>query len=90
MAIRLIDEPSMFLSPFAALHDLASYYDRCRASGKTHTRPSSTSPRHRISVLFAMLREGIAYEPRSPASLDETQRGTPCTEGGLMSASQCV
>ncbi len=57
-----------FLSAFAALHDPASrgYYDRCRPRGKTHTQALLRLARHRISVLFAMLRDGTFYEPRSP------------------------
>ncbi|MGW3461137.1 IS110 family transposase [Streptomyces olivaceoviridis] len=59
---------AMFLSAFAALHDPASrtYYDHCRARGKTHTQTLLRLARHRISVLFAMLRDGAFYEPRSP------------------------
>lgn len=59
---------AMFLSAFAALHDPASrtYYDRCRARGKTHTQALLRLARHRTSVLFAMLRDGTFYEPRSP------------------------
>jgi transposase len=59
---------AMFLSAFAALHDPASrtYYDKCRARGKTHTQALLRLARHRISVLFAMLRDGTFYEPRSP------------------------
>ncbi|MFD4344552.1 IS110 family transposase [Streptomyces coelicoflavus] len=59
---------AMFLSAFAALHDHASrsYYDRCRARGKTHTQALLRLARHRISVLFAMLRDGTFYQSRSP------------------------
>ncbi|MGW8480701.1 IS110 family transposase [Streptomyces sp. NPDC055898] len=59
---------AMFLSAFPALHDPASrtYYDRCRARGKTHTQALLRLARHRISVLFAMLRDGTFYEPRTP------------------------
>ncbi|WP_344323101.1 IS110 family transposase [Streptomyces macrosporus] len=59
---------AMFLSAFATLHDPASrtYYDRCRARGKTHTQALLRLARHRISVLFAMLRDGTFYEPRPP------------------------
>ncbi|HZX39524.1 MAG TPA: transposase, partial [Streptomyces sp.] len=55
---------AMFLSAFAALHDPASrsYYDRQRARGKTHTQALLRLARHRISVLFAMLRDGTFYE----------------------------
>ncbi|GAA2312684.1 IS110-like element IS110 family transposase [Streptomyces hawaiiensis] len=59
---------AMFLSAFAALHDPTSrtYYDRCRAQGKTHTQALLPLPRQRINVLFAMLRDGTSYEPRTP------------------------
>jgi transposase len=59
---------AMFLSAFAALHDPASrtYYDRCRVRGKTHTQALLRLARQRISVLFAMLRDGTFYEPRTP------------------------
>ncbi len=57
-----------FLSAFATLHDSASrsYYDRWRARGKTHPQALFRLARHRISVLFAMLRDGTFYEPRTP------------------------
>lgn len=59
---------AMFLSAFGALHDHASrtYYDRCRAGGKTHTQALLRLARHRISVLFATLRDGTFYEHRPP------------------------
>lgn len=59
---------AMFLSAFAALHDPASrtYYNRCRARGKTHTQALLRLARQRINVLFAMLRDGTFYEPRTP------------------------
>jgi transposase len=59
---------AMFLSAFAALHDPASraYYDRQRARGKTHTQALLRLARQRISVLFAMLRDGTFHEPRTP------------------------
>ncbi len=58
----------MFLSAFAALHDPASstYYDKCRSRGKTHTQALLRLARQRINVLFAMLRDGTFYEPRTP------------------------
>ncbi len=70
---------AMFLSAFAALDDPASrtYYDRCRARGKTHTQALLRLARHRISVLFAMLRDGTFYEPRTPRIADQRHRGTP-------------
>jgi hypothetical protein len=57
----------MFLSAFAALHDPASrtYYDKCRARGQTHTQALFRLARQRINVLFAMLRDGTFYEPRT-------------------------
>lgn len=60
---------AMFLSAFAYMNaDAASrtYYDRCRARGKTHTQAPLCLARQRISVLFAMLRDGTFYEPRVP------------------------
>lgn len=59
---------AMFLSAFAALHDPASrtYYDKCGARGKTHTQALLRLARHRTSVLFAMLRDGTYYQPRTP------------------------
>jgi hypothetical protein len=61
----------MFLSAFAALHDPASrtYYDRCRACGKTHTQALLCLARHRFSVLFAMLRDGALYQSRTAAAV---------------------
>ena len=51
---------AMFLSAFAALRDpaLRTYYDKCRARGKTHTQALLRLARHRTRVLFAMLRDG--------------------------------
>ena len=59
---------AIYLSAFAALHDPASrtYYDKRRARRKTHTQALLRLARHRISVLFAMLRDGTFYEPRLP------------------------
>ena len=60
---------AMFLSAFACMNaDPASrtYYDRQRARGKTHTQALLRLARQRISVLFAMLRDGTFYEPRVP------------------------
>lgn len=52
----------------AALHTPASrgYYERCRARGKTHTQALLRLARYRIGVLFATLRDGTFYEPRTP------------------------
>lgn len=57
---------AMFLSAFAALHDPASraYYDRHRNNGKTHTQALLRLARRRITVLYAMLRDGCFYETR--------------------------
>ncbi len=60
---------AMFLSAFACMNaDPASraYYDRQRARDKTHTQALLRLARQRISVLFAMLRDGTFYEPRTP------------------------
>ncbi|WP_457464638.1 IS110 family RNA-guided transposase [Streptomyces sp. TE5632] len=60
---------AMFLSAFACMNaDPVSrtYYDRQRARGKTHTQALLRLARQRISVLFAMLRDGTLYEPREP------------------------
>jgi transposase len=67
---------AMFLSAFAALHDPTSrtYYDKCRARGKTHTQARLRLARHRISVLFAMLRNRTFYEPRTPRNRPRTTR----------------
>ena len=61
---------AMFLSAFAALHDPASraYYDRHRATGKTHTQALLRLARRRITVLFALLRDGCFYESRPTAA----------------------
>jgi len=58
----------MLLSAFAALHDPASRtsYDRCRAFGKTHTQVLLPLARHRIGVLFAMLRGNPFHQPGTP------------------------
>jgi hypothetical protein len=41
-------------------------YDKCRARGKTHTQALLRLARQHINVLFAMLRDGTLYEPRTP------------------------
>lgn len=62
---------AMFLSAFTALHDPASraYYDKQRDRKKTHTQALLRLARHRISVLFAMLRDGTFYESRAPEAV---------------------
>ncbi|WP_335935051.1 IS110 family transposase [Streptomyces sp. PTD5-9] len=64
---------AMFLSAFACMNaDPASriYHDRQRARGKTHTQALLRLARQRISVLFAMLRDGTFYEPRAPKNVE--------------------
>ncbi len=59
----------MFLSAFACMNaDPASrtYYDKHRAGGKTHTQALLRLARQRISVLYAMLRDGTLYQPTRP------------------------
>ncbi|MDT3729031.1 IS110 family transposase, partial [Streptomyces sp. DSM 41972] len=45
-------------------------YDRQRARGKTHTQALLRLARQRISVLFAMLRDGTFYESRTPKNVE--------------------
>lgn len=40
-----------------------TYYDRKRAEGKTHVQSVLSLARHRLNVLWAMLRDGTVYEP---------------------------
>ncbi|MFJ4942224.1 IS110 family transposase [Streptomyces albidoflavus] len=64
---------AMFLSAFACMNaDPASrtYYDKQRARGKTHTQALLRLARQRISVLFAMLRDGTFYESRTPKDIE--------------------
>lgn len=57
---------AMFVSAFAALYDPATRtcYDRHRATGKTHIQALPRLARQRITVLFAMLRDGRFHESR--------------------------
>lgn len=59
---------ALFLSAFAALRDPESraYYDRKIAQGKRHNQALIALARRRLDVLFAMLRDGTLYEPRTP------------------------
>ena len=61
---------AFFLSAFAALEDPASraYYYRKIAQGKHHTQALLCLARRRADVLFAMLRDGTFYEPRTATS----------------------
>lgn len=58
---------AFFLSAFAALADQDSrtYYDRKIAQGKHHTQALLCLARRRADVLFAMLRDGTFYQPRT-------------------------
>ncbi|MFJ9446272.1 transposase [Kitasatospora sp. NPDC101235] len=58
---------AFFLAAFASLNDLASraYYDKKIGQGKRHTQALLCLARRRGGVLFAMLRDGTFYEPRS-------------------------
>ncbi|SCF57706.1 hypothetical protein GA0115254_104225 [Streptomyces sp. Ncost-T10-10d] len=54
----------MILCAFAAPHDPASGtdHDRCRDRGKAQTQALPRLARNRISIRFAMLRDGTCYE----------------------------
>ena len=56
-----------FLSAFAALRDPLSrdYYTRKVQQGKRHNRALIALARRRCDVLFAMLRDGTFYQPKS-------------------------
>lgn len=56
---------ALYLSAFAALRDpiSRSYYDRKRSERKTHRQAMIALARRRCDVLFAMLRDGAAYNP---------------------------
>lgn len=58
---------AMFLSAFAALRDPESraYYDRKIAQGKRHNQALIALARRRCDVLYAMLRTGSLYQPRT-------------------------
>jgi transposase len=60
---------ALFLSAFAALKDPLSraYYDRKRAQGKRHNQALIALARRRCDTLYAMLRDGTFYEPRTPS-----------------------
>ncbi|WNI27811.1 IS110 family transposase [Streptomyces sp. ITFR-6] len=64
---------AMFLSAFACMNadpSSRAYYDKQRARGKTHTQALLRLARQRISVLFAMLRDGTFYESRTPKDVE--------------------
>ncbi|GGT09402.1 hypothetical protein GCM10010259_50190 [Streptomyces daghestanicus] len=53
-------------SPQCATPASRTYYDRCRARGRTHTQALLRPARRRINVPFAMLRDGMSHEPTTP------------------------
>ncbi len=61
---------ALFLSAFAALHDPDSrvYYDRKRAQGKKHNAALICLARRRTDVIYAMLRDGTHYQPKTTAA----------------------
>lgn len=58
---------ALFLSAFAALRDPISraYYTRKIQQGKRHNQALIALARRRCDVLFAMLRDGTLYQPKS-------------------------
>lgn len=58
---------ALFLSAFAALRDTESraYYDRKISQGKRHNQALIALARRRRDVLYAMLRTGSLYQPRT-------------------------
>ncbi|WP_043282413.1 IS110 family transposase, partial [Burkholderia humptydooensis] len=58
---------ALFLSAFAALRDPVSraYYLRKIQQGKRHNQALIALARRRCDVLFAMLRDGTIYQPKS-------------------------
>lgn len=60
----------MWQAAFASLHDPASraYYDRKRAEKKKHNAALICLARRRCDVLYAMLRDGTLYQPRTPTA----------------------
>lgn len=59
-----------YQSAFASLRsspESRAFYDRKRLEGKKHTQALVALARRRVNVLWAMLRDGAAYEARSAA-----------------------
>ena len=59
-----------YQSAFASLRsapESRAFYDRKRAEGKRHTQALIALARRRVNVLWAMLRDGTTFEPRSVA-----------------------
>lgn len=67
---------AMFLSAFAALHDPASrtYYDRCRARGKTPTQALLALPAIASACCSRCSATAPSTNPEPHASLDERHR----------------
>ncbi len=61
---------ALFLSAFAALRDPVSrgYYARKVQQGKRHNQALIALARRRCDVLFAMLRDGTLYQPKSASN----------------------
>jgi transposase len=62
-----VHKRALFLSAFAALRDPVSraYYSRKIQQGKRHNQALIALARRRCDVLFAMLRDGTIYQPKS-------------------------
>jgi transposase len=59
-----------YQSAFSSLRGCAesrAFYERKRAEGKRHTQTLIALARRRVNVLWAMLRDGTTFEPRSAA-----------------------
>src|SRR3712207_3458592 len=59
-----------YQSAFSSLRGCAesrAFYERKRAEGKRHTQTLIALVRRRVNVLWAMLRDGTTFEPRSAA-----------------------
>ena len=54
-------------SSMRAVPESRAFYDRKRAEGKRHTQAVIALARRRVNVLWAMLRDGTTFEPRSAA-----------------------
>jgi transposase len=56
---------ALYLSAFSSLGDPASrrYYDRKRSERKTHQQALIALARRRSDVIYAMLRDGVPYDP---------------------------
>ena len=61
---------ALFQSAFAALQDPESraYYDRKTDQGKKHNAALICLARRRLDVIYAMLRDGTYYHPKTPAA----------------------